>query len=381
MGNQVQREGKPEAVGAGQGGRTVGKTSSRALADQYDDFLYPSVKVIADGNEIPQKPFLYLENAEVTSSVGREPDMAVLVYRVDAFPKSNLSTLEKHIALGQKIEVMAGYGDRLVRIFLGYLHEVEVNDFLQDHVEYTFICLDVKGLMKKNSIFQISGAKKAQQILNEILNDGAYGFLVKEKKLSSLPESLNRDCVIKGETHYDWLCGLAELLNFEFYCGRGELIFQQAGKGSGELLELTAEYGLQAVRAVVSMAWQTGCVSFCGYNRRDEKIAGTAKWKSPRGAFVKGLDRTLGGFALHIRDMGLETGEQAMARAEAVMNRRLAQCSRLEAVTIGVPELAPGVSVTIADDRAESLSGTIYVEEVSHQLNGKGYQTVLKGRR
>lgn len=381
MGNQVQREGKPEAVGAGQGGRTVVKTSGRALADQYNDFLYPSVKVIADDNEILQKPFLYLESAEVTSTVGREPDMAVLVYRVDAFPKGNLSTLEKHIALGQKIEIMAGYGDRLVRIFLGYLHEVEVNDFQQDHVEYTFICLDVKGLMKKNSIFQISGAKKTQQILNEILNDGAYGFLVKEKKLSSLPESLNRDCVIKGETHFDWLCGLAEILNFEFYCGRGELIFQQAGKGSGELLELTEEYGLQAVRAVVSMAWQTGSVSFCGYNRRDEKIAGTAKWKSPQGAFVKGLDRTLGGFALHIRDMGLETGEQALARAEAVMNRRLAQCSRLEAVTIGVPELAPGVSVTIADDRAESLSGTIYVEEVSHQLNGKGYQTVLKGRR
>lgn len=359
----------------------MGRTNGKALADQYEDFLYPSVKVIAADREIPQKPFLYLESAEVTSTVGKEPDMAVLIYRVDAFPKNKLPILEECIALGQKMEIMAGYGNQLTRIFLGYLHEVEVSDFQQDYVEYTLICLDVKGLMKKNSIFQISGAKKVQQVLNDILNDSAYDFLVEKKKLSSLPESLNQDCVIKGETHYDWLCSLAELLNFEFFCGRGELMFQQAGKGSGELLELSAEYGLQAVRAVFSMAWQTGSVSFCGYNRKDEKIAGTAKWKSPQGAFVQGLERTLGGFAMHIRDMGLETGEQALARAEAVMNRRLAQCSRLEAVTVGVPELSPGVSVTIADDRAESLSGTIYVEEVSHQLNWKGYQTVLKGRR
>lgn len=359
----------------------MGKTSAKALAAKYEDFLHPTVKVHASGKEIPEKPFLYLESVEVTSTVGRDPDMAVLVYRVDAFPKNNLLDLEKYIAVGQKMEVMAGYGSEFVRIFLGYLHEVEVSDSLQDYVEYTLICLDVKGLMKKNSVFQVSGAKKVQNILNDILKDGTYGFLVEKKKISALPESLNEDCVIKGQTHYDWLCSLADLLDFEFFCGRGELNFQQAGTGSGELLELTAEYGLQTVRAVVSMAGQTGSVSFCGYNRKDEKVAGTAEWKSPQGAFVQNLKESLKGFAIHVWDMGLETGEQAKARAEAVMNRRQNQCSRMEAVVIGVPEISPGVRVTIVNERAESLAGTIYVEEVSHQLDWKGYRTILKGRR
>lgn len=359
----------------------MGKTDGRALAAKYEDFLHPAVKVCASGKEIPEHPYMYLESVEVTSTVGRDPDMAVLTYRVEVFPKKNLSALEEYIAVGQKMEIMAGYGSKLVRIFLGYLHEVEVCDFLQDYVEYTLICLDVKGLMKKNSVFQVSGAKKVQNILNDILKDGAYSFLVEKKKLSELPESLNQDCVIKGQTHYDWMCSLAELLNFEFYCGRGELNFQQAGTGSGELLELTAEYGLQTVRSVVSMAGQTGRISFCGYNRKDEKVVGTAEWKRPQGTFVKDLKKSLKGFAMHVWDMGLETGEQAKARAEAVMNRRQNQCSRMEAVVIGVPEISPGVSVTIVNERAESLAGTIYVEEVSHQLDWKGYRTILKGRR
>ncbi len=385
---ESRRPGKPSSQETGEaarcgsrGGRTVGKTSGSALADKYGDFLYPSMKVLAADREMPEKPFLYLESAEVTSTVGREPDMAVLVYRVDAFPKGNLAALEERVAVGQKMEVMAGYGNKLSRIFLGYLHEVEVSDFLQDYVEYTLICLDAKGLMKKNSVFQVSGSQKVQQVLSDILSDKTYRFLVKDQKVSALPDSLNRDCVVKGQTHYDWLCSLADLLNYEFYCGRGELCFRQAGQGSGELLELTAEYGLQVVRAVVSMAGQTGSVSFCGYNRKDEKVAGTAKWKPPGGAFAGKLEQSLSPFSMQVWDMGLETEEQAKARAEAAMSRKRDQCSRLEAVNIGVPELSPGVSVTIVNERADSLAGTMYVEEVIHQLDGTGYRTLLKGRR
>jgi len=385
----VRRNRKSQAVrerGDQRENGTVDKTSGKALAKKYGDFLYPAVKVIVAGREIPEKDFFSLESAQVDSSVGREPDMAVLVYRMnkpstESKSTDNQAVLEGYLDLGQKVEVQAGYGEELSRIFLGYLHQVEVCDLMQGVLEYTLICLDVKGLMKKNSVYQVSGAKKVKQVLDEIAGCKGYSSFIKEKNVSAPPGDLNQDCVIRGETHYDWLCNLAEYLDYEFFCCRGELHFRKSGSVSGELMELTTEYGLQAVRAVASMEGQTGSVSVCGYNRKDEKISGTAQWQGPQSKFTQKMQQTLQSLSLKIWDMEMETGEQAAARAKALMGRGTAGCFRMEAVNIGLPELLPGVNIKIKDENVASLSETIYVEEVCHRLDWEGYKTVVRGRR
>lgn len=63
------------------------------------------------------------------------------------------------------------------------------------------------------------------------------------------------------------------------------------------------------------------------------------------------------------------------------MSRVKAQCSRLEAVTIGIPELLPGSRAEITDENVACLSGTIYVEEVCHRLDWNGYRTVVRGAK
>ena len=63
------------------------------------------------------------------------------------------------------------------------------------------------------------------------------------------------------------------------------------------------------------------------------------------------------------------------------MDRAARQCSRMEAVNIGMPEIAPGICVKFEGETAESLKGTIYVDEVRHLLDGKGYRTVFRGIR
>lgn len=358
----------------------MGKLTGKRLAEKYGDFLYPVAKVIADGREMPGEGVCCLESAEVISSVGKEPDMAVLIYRVDKFPAENLAELEGYLQVGQKMEIKAGYGEKTERIFLGYLHETEVCDLMRDYVEYTLICLDVKGLMKKNSVFQVSGAKKAQQILDEIVSDSGYGFLVEKKSVSALPGSMNQDCVVRGNTHYDWMCSLAEYLDYEFFCGQGELIFRKSGEGAGDTVELTAEYGLQAVQATASAAGQTGSVSVYSYNRKDEKIVGSAGWGSSGSPFTGKLPGMLKGLSVKRWDMELETGEQASALARAAMERAKARCFRREAVTIGIPELVPGIRVTITDENVASLSGALYAEEVCHYLDGRGYRSVVRGK-
>lgn len=359
----------------------MGKISGKSLAEKYCDFLDPCVEVLAAGEEIPAGEGVYLEYVEVISSVNMEPDMAVLVYRADKFSEKDFSQLEKYLEVGQKMEIKAGYGDKASRIFLGYLHEVEAADFLQDYVEYTLICLDVKGLMKKNSVFQISGAKKAQQILNDILKENCYAGFLEGKKISALPGELNQNCVISGETHYDWLCSLADDLDYEFFCGRGELVFRKSRSAGADYLELAVEYGLQEARSMVTMTEQTGCIQVCGYNRKDEKLLGKEDWPGVPGPFGKKLKEALKGYVLTLPDMDLETGEGAAQRAKAVMSRRLGKCARMKIVTIGIPELAPGICAEVNAGVVSSLSGRMYVEEVSHLLDENGYRTTAEGAR
>lgn len=356
------------------------KTDGGTLADHYEDFHKPVARVYADRTELTVREGIYLESVDVSESSGKDPDMAVLVYRVRKLPEKNLKSFENNLCAGQVMEIKAGYGDKTRRIFLGYLHEISVCDFMGDYVEYTLLCLDVKGLMKKNSVFQASGAQKVQQTLNEILGTDSYQTYMDKKEVGSLPQSMNQNCVIKGETHYDWLCYLAEYLDFEFFCGRGKLTFRQAGNGDG-LLTLSPKSGLCTVRARVSMADQTGGINVCGYNRKDVKLAAAAKWSGVTEPFGQKMGQALQGLTRIIVDMELETGEQAAFRAQAVMNRAARQCSHIEAVNIGIPEIAPGICVKFECGSAESLKGTVYVDETRHLMDGKGYKTVFKGVR
>lgn len=357
----------------------MGKISGKNLADKYGDFLDPCVRIMTPAGEITLTDGVYLERAEVFSTVGMKPDMAVVVYQADKYSEQDVTGIEKYFDVGQKMEIKAGYGDNVSRIFQGYLHQVEMEDSMQEYVEYTLICLDVKGLMKKNSVFQISGTKKTQQILNDILNMSCYGSFVEKKEIDPLPKELNPDCVIKGETHYDWLCSLASGLDYEFFCGMGKLVFRKARKAGNDILELSAEYGLQKVKKIVTMAEQTGHVRICGYNRKDEMITGTADWTGVSGVFTKKLKQALNGYTRTFLDMETETREEAGKRAKAMMGRMLGKCVRMEAVTIGLPQLLPGIGVEIVNDEVPGLSDRIYVEEVHHLLDEEGYTTTVTG--
>lgn len=359
----------------------MGKISGKSLAGKYNNFQAPCVKVLADGKEVQTGDGVYLERAEVISSVGPEPDMAVLLFRAGKFSKRDFTEAEKHWKAGQKMEVQAGYGDTVSRIFLGYLHEVEAADSLQDSVEYTLVCLDVKGMMKKNSVFRTSGNGNTQQILNDILGSGCYGAFIEGKKVDSLPKEPAPEYMIRGETHYEWLCNLAARLNYEFFCSRGKLVFQRAQKPGDQTVELTEEYGLLEVRGTVTMAGQTGRIQVCGYNRKDEKVIGTAEWPGVSGPFGGKMKQALSGCMLTLLETELETEGQAEQLAEAQMYRLAAGSSYMRAVTTGIPELQPGICAEITNGAVASLSGTVYVEEVRHLLDESGYRSIIRGAR
>ncbi|MCM1113060.1 MAG: hypothetical protein NC399_07405 [Muribaculum sp.] len=355
------------------------KISGKDLAIKYRDFVNPRVQVSVGGQKITPGEGCTLEKVEITSSMEREPDMAVVVYRI--WFEADARDLERYIRLGEKIEIQAGYRETLTRVFLGYLHEIWVCENGSKFREYTLICLDVKGLMKKNSSFQASGVRRLQQILTEILDAKDYGELTDKKRVDTLPESLNQECVIRGETHYDWLCGLADKLGYVFYCDRGELVFGELQGEAADTYELTREYGLYSIRTSATLAGQTGIIEVNAYNRRDQTISGRAEWPGVPDPFCKTTKKSLKNFRLAYWDMELETKEQADSLAKAYMDRMVRKCARMEITHIGIPELRPGVKVSVAADSASDLSGEFYVDETVHLLDENGYRTVAKGIR
>lgn len=359
----------------------MGKISGKSLADKYEDFQDPWVTVLADGEEVTSGDGIWLERTEVLSSVGEEPDMAVLVYRAGKNTERDFTELEKYLEVGQRMEIRTGYCGKVTRIFLGYLHEVEVADIQQEDVEYTLVCLDMKGLMKKNSMYLISGPKKARQVLEDILGESCYGRFVEKKKLDALPKEADWDCVMEGETHYDWLRALARSLDFEFFCGRGEFVFRRARSGAEDTLELTPRYGLKETRGIVSLTGQTGGIQICGYNRSDEKLLSRAARPSVKVPFGKKVQGALQGCELTLADMELETGAQALWRAKLEAERMAGGCARMRTVSLGLPELAAGICVQVDAGEVGSLSGTMYVEEARHLLDENGYRTVAEGVR
>ncbi len=359
----------------------MGRISGKDLSDKYSDFLEPCVRVITAAGEIPFGEGLYLERAEIIASVGMDPDMAVVACLADKYSAGGFTGVEKYLDAGQSVEIKTGYGEKASLVFQGYLHQVEVEDFRQEYVTYTLICLDVKGLMMKNSRLFTSGTKKAQQLVNDILKDSRYSSLIKKRTIDALPGKCNPDGVSGDMTDYDWLCSLAAYLDYEFFCSAGELTFRKARKPAGDTVELSVEYGLQKIRGIVSMAGQTGRIEVCGYSRQDQKLSGRADWPGVPGAFTGRLKQSLGSHKLICLDMQPDTGEEAQERAQALMDRLAGRCARMEAVTIGLPELMPGICVEIVNGEASSLSGRIYVEEVRHLLDEEGYRTSVSGSR
>lgn len=355
--------------------------SARSLAEKYNDFHNPTLKLLMDGRELALGEEACFESARIISSVKREPDMAVLTYLVNrAFPES-IKKFEDALALGEKIEIQAGYGSEAGRIFFGYLHEVGASDDGMGYIIYTLLGLDAKGLMKKNSAFLASGTKKAQQILDEMLKNSGYSNFLEKKTVTPIPAEFNQSSIVGGETDYDWICNLADRLGYEFYCGRGELIFRAAGQEKSEKLELSGKYGLLQVKTIVSMEGQTGGIVVGAYNRADEKLSARAQWQGVSGPFTQKLKQKLSAFSRSVWDMGLETGRQAELAAGNRMKQVTMQCSRMEALHMGLPELAPGICIRIVDDAAQSLCGRIYVEEAEHRISAEGYQTYVRGSR
>lgn len=355
------------------------KISGQALAAKYYGFSHPCIQVSVGGRKIQPEESGYLERAEITATVGREPDMAVLVYHIGKLPAESLKRLEGTLQVGEKLEIRAGYADCVDLIFLGYVHTVEVCDYGREFLEYTIVGLDAKGLMKKNSRYASSGTQKAEQLLQEILSGENLARLIPEKEINALPECMSRECWIRGETDYEWVCRLAEYLNYEFFGSRGKIFFRKAGGGTGELTELKEEYGLMSVSAQTSLEVCSGSVQICGYNRKDEKISGVFDFPELEGPFGGGMKETLKKCRVTKWEMELETAEQAVFRAKAAMMATARGCCRMEAVNMGLPELQPGEYVRITNESADSLSGIVYSEEVSHLFDSKGYRTALRG--
>lgn len=352
----------------------------KKLAEKYEGFAQPNLCVLLDGTQLKTGAGIYLNKADIHLSNRTEPNLAVLGYTVRRTGDSAVSRMEKLVKLGGRVEVKLGYRQEMSRVFLGYVHEASVSASGGDSVVYELVCLDVKALMKINSLYGMPVQKKASQFLNIIFNTAAYGNFIEKKEIGAIEDAVNLNYAVTGETHFEWAARLAVLLNYEFYMSDGTLCFQKARKDSSSLIELNGEMGVIAQRSSVTMSGQTAETEVAGGRPGMERLSAVRKRKSAGGPFEQNMSKVLSGSRRRYIDDGLLTQQQAKYRAEALGETADCHYSGMELVTVGLPELAPGRFITVSNGLA-SLSGKIYVEEVVHSYGKDGYITTVKGYR
>lgn len=349
------------------------------LASKYDDFKMPDISVFLDGKEIKTGNDICLANAEICISCRTEPNIAVLSFTVDRI--NGAPAMEKGLSLGNKAEIKLGYKNGLTAVFLGYLHEIEVTSHDEEYAEYELTCLDVKGRMMAGYIYETSGQKKEEQLLQEIIKKAPYGDLIGSKKLDSIDSSMNKICLVNGMSHYQWVSELAKRLDYEFYMAGETLYFKKSREDSTPLTELTRDYGVLEIQTRVTLAEQVGELEVTGYNRKEEILSVKVKRKNAGGPFESGIPSFLRGSDRTKLDPYIDDKSQSAYVARTMMQRIERKSSAVNVLTIGIPELVPGRFVKITDDCMSSLTGKAYIEEVTHFYGENGYLTMLKGYR
>lgn len=352
-----------------------------SLARKYEDFVRPQMQVLLDGREMKSGNGISLNKAEITVSCHMEPNMAVLSYFVERAGGGAVSTMEKRLQAGGKVEIKTGYHNQLTLIFVGYLHEIVVTASDEGMVGYELTCLDVRGLMMNSYYYETSGIKKADQLLKEIVGRSAYSSFLSAKKLSAIDGSMNQICVLNGESDFDWIRGLVQLLHYEFFICGDTLYFRKSREDGSVLTTLSHRFGMSLVQTIVSLTGQTLGCEVTGFDRNGQKLSGKAATAASGKIFGSRLSNVLSGSRKVYVDNSLQTQTQAVYRARALMSSCEDRYCRMQILQIGLPELVPGRFLQVKEEEVPSLSGKLYVEEVVHMFGDDGYLVRLTGAR
>lgn len=345
-----------------------GTYTYKGLANKYNGFLVPALKIKVKGKDIIANMHLAVENVSITLSLNSASSCNFSV--TNAYNEESRdfnSDIANALKLGTVMEIEVGYGSATTKIFKGYVGELSQE--FTDFPVLTVTLFDVRRLMmdsgKRMMIHQV---KNYTEAFTSVMQ--TYQKICTNSEVDKTTDKLDTAGVYQSLNDYDFITqDLALKTDREFFVLAGKAYFRERRKSKKPIM--TLEWGNGLISFVKTASYIHAQVIVKGYDEANNEVfKGEAKVVSTDD-LVKVISSPQPDIIL---DPDATDQEKAQTRADYEAQQKLINSQTAKASCIGLPEIVPGRFIEF-DKVGEASQRKYYITKVKHAFNEGGFST------
>ncbi|MDR1627946.1 MAG: hypothetical protein LBR79_04155 [Oscillospiraceae bacterium] len=353
---------------------------------KYDNCVQPIAEVSIAGKAWSSETIL-ITNIDVSLSVGPEASTCTVEFSTtlpdvedgtlsidDDFAKVKLG-VDIEISLGYFAEGLFGLSAEVTEVFIGYVCDIEIK--VREGKQAVLIVkgMDAKVWMMPSQIIELKKEKtKISDVVADTLSDFSGKIKGKTIKIDGEPE-LERPIWQMNESHYEFLCRLAELSGCFFYISLGKLYFTSVSELQSDGVELSPGVGIHELDVTISIWGQHKEVTHVSLDPKDftkkieSKVTSSSITKYGDGKAPTSLTSNISAScARSIVDYSIASAAEAKFRSEALYNKTAIDLVQGKFLVAGIPDITVASGLETSDC-GEPIDNTYIITKIQHHCN------------
>lgn len=341
-----------------------------ALEQKYRNFFAPAFEILVDGSNISNE--IAVNTVKVDTSIDSKADSCSFQV-VNAFDlvKRDFKWLDNTFVVGKAVEIKMGYVDKLVTVFSGYITSVSVDLQEDEPPSVNVRGMDISFLMMKGAKSKSWSKKKYSDVVSEI--GKKYGATMKVDATKSTITTIAQN----KQTDFHFLQYLAGLVNYDFFVVGKTIYFRKPLTEMTPVVTLEWGTTLRSLSVDMNIAEQITEVVVRGWDDKKLEVieakSTTIQKLGSNSKTGKDIMKTLGEYSEYVYT-NVESKEEALDKANAMLNKRAMKLVSGSGECVGIPEIRAGRYISIKNVGSK-LSQPYYLTSVSHSINQSGYVT------
>lgn len=339
------------------------------LAIKYANFFSPIFEVHVNGSKISDDIAVTDLRVETTIE-SKSESFSLQITNAFDLEKSEFKWLDS-FTVGKPILIKAGYLDKLVPVFNGYITSV-ICDFPEDGVPAIIVRgMDLSFLMMKGAKSNSWEKKKYSDVVKEIAKKHGAKTKVDDTKevIGTIAQNQIDD--------YHFLEHLAGIVNYDFFVVGKTLYFRKPLTDMSPVITLQWGTSLRSLTVDVNIAEQITGVTVRGWDPKEQKaIVGESGAITKLGSNSKTGKDIMNSLGKYVEFVLANVGSAAEAKdkANSLLNKRSMRLISGSGESIGIPEIRAGRYIELAGV-GKKHSQPYYIVSATHLIDKDGYVT------
>lgn len=346
-----------------------GSTKYTALANKYQNFMVPAVKIKVQGTDLVASLHLLVEQLSVVHALDTAGSCQFTLFQVYDLESRQFQTeVLRKFQLGTILEVELGYGSATTLVFKGFVSEMTA-----DYSEFPALqitAMDVRRLMQQSAEQSRNFTVKTySDVFKEVMQ--AYQKICTNLAVDKTDTQLNGEKIY--QTHMDDFTflkdDLARKAGREFFVLAGKAYFRKPAAVTAPITELTWGESLLSFRR--SVGYLNASVTVLGKEEEKNTVyTGTAKAVS--GETQKSV--TAKPQVITQPDPDATDSAQVKQRAEERARQEVRKVQTGSGSCIGLPEIVPGRYIAL-QKLGNGMDRKYYIDKVRQEWGSDGFIT------